>query len=143
MSDKCAAIIELHRTGKINSEIIKLLKAPKSPVSHTVNRFEELSSAKDRPRSDRPQTSRTPKVINAVRARIRRNPMRPIRKIAREIDLSEKTVKNIVQTDLKFLPIKLQTCHHLANLQKKIRSSKNSAEQNEVRYGHRRDHFLR
>ena len=35
MSDKRAAIIELHRAGKTNSEIVKLLKAPRSTVLHT------------------------------------------------------------------------------------------------------------
>ena len=32
MSVKCAAIIELHCMGKTNSEIVKLLKAPRSTV---------------------------------------------------------------------------------------------------------------
>ena len=49
MSDKCAAIIELHRAGKTNSEIVKLIKAPGSTVYHTVSRFKELQSTKDRP----------------------------------------------------------------------------------------------
>ena len=44
MSDKRAAIIELHRAGKTNSEIVKLLKAPRSTVYHTVSRFKELQS---------------------------------------------------------------------------------------------------
>ena len=53
MSDKHAAIIELHCTGKTNSEIVKLLKAPRSTVYHMVSRFKELQSAEDRPRSGR------------------------------------------------------------------------------------------
>ena len=84
MSDKCAAIIELYRAGKTNSQIINLLKTPKSTVSHTVNRFKELNSTEDRPRSGRPRTSRTPKAINAVGTRIRRNPIRSLRKMARK-----------------------------------------------------------
>ena len=47
MSDKHAAIIELHCAGKTNSEIVKLLKAPRSTVYHTVSRFKELQSTKD------------------------------------------------------------------------------------------------
>ena len=74
MSDKRAAIIELHRAGKTNSEIVKLLKAPRSTVYHTVSRCKELQSTEDRPQNGRPRSSRTPKMINAVRARIRRNP---------------------------------------------------------------------
>ena len=70
MSDKRAAIIKLHRAGKTNSEIVKFLKAPRSTVYHMVSRFKELQSTEDRPRSGRPQSSRTPKMINAVRSRI-------------------------------------------------------------------------
>ena len=42
MSNKRAAIIELHCAGKTNSEIVKLLKAPRSTVYYTVSRFKEL-----------------------------------------------------------------------------------------------------
>ena len=54
MGDKCAAVIELHRAGMTNSEIGKLLKAPRSTVYHTISRFKELQSAEDRPQSGRP-----------------------------------------------------------------------------------------
>ena len=54
MSDKHAAIIELHRAGKTNFEIVKLLKAPRSTVYHTVSRFKELQSTENCPRSGRP-----------------------------------------------------------------------------------------
>ena len=39
MSAKCVTIIELHRTGKTNSEVMKLLKAARSTVYFTVTRF--------------------------------------------------------------------------------------------------------
>ena len=54
MSDKRAAIIELYRAGKTNSEILKVIKASRSTVYHTVSRCKELQSAEDRPRSGRP-----------------------------------------------------------------------------------------
>ena len=66
MCDKRAAIIELQHVGKTNSEIIKLLKASKSTVYHTINRLKELISTEDLPRSGRPRASHTRKVINAV-----------------------------------------------------------------------------
>ena len=83
MSNKRAAIIELHRAGKTKPEIVKLLKAPKSTVYHTLRRFKELGTTEDRPRSGRPRTSRTPKMIKAVKARINRNPRRSMRKMAK------------------------------------------------------------
>jgi len=118
MSDKRAAIIELHRAGKTNSEIVKLLKAPRSTVYNTVGRFKELQSTDDRPRSGRPRSSRTPKMINAVRARIRRNPKRSLRAMACDMNVSEKTIRNIVKIDLKMSSFKMQTRQHLTDLQK-------------------------
>ena len=119
MSDKRAAIVELHRAGKTNSEIVKLLKAPRSTVYHTVSRCKELQSTEDRPQSGRPRSSLTPKMINAVRTRIRRNPKRSMRAMARDMNVSEKTIRNIVKTDLKMSSLKMQTCQHLTDLQKK------------------------
>ena len=49
MSAKCAAIIELHCMGKTNSEIVKLLKAPRSTVYYTATRFQKLKSSEDCP----------------------------------------------------------------------------------------------
>ena len=57
MSAKRAAIIELHRIGKTNSEIMKLLKAARSTVYYTVMRFQELKSTEDRRRCVRRQRS--------------------------------------------------------------------------------------
>ena len=57
MSAKHAAIIELHRAGKTNSEIVKLLKVARSTVYYTVTRFRELKSTEDRPRCGRPRSS--------------------------------------------------------------------------------------
>ena len=52
--------------------IIKQLKVPKSTVYDTVGRFKELSDDKDRPRSGRPRTTLTPKIIKAARKRVGR-----------------------------------------------------------------------
>ena len=57
MSAKRVAIIEHHRMGKTNSEIVKLLKAARSTVYYTVMRFQELKSTEDHPRCGRQQSS--------------------------------------------------------------------------------------
>ena len=130
MSDKCAAIIELHHTGKTNSVIVKLLKASRSTVYQMVSRCKELQSTEDRPQSGRPQSSQMPKMINAVRARIQCNPKRCKRAMACDMNVSEKTIRSIVKTDLKMSSIKMQTCWHLTDLQReKTGSSKGSSEQ--------------
>ena len=121
ISDKCAAIIELHCTEKTNSAIVKLLKAPRSIVYHMVSRFKVLQSTEDRPRSGRSRISWTPKMINAVRARIRHNSKRSMRAMARDMNVSEKTIRNIVKIDLKMSSFKMQTRQHFTDLQKEKR----------------------
>ena len=59
-------------------------------------------------------------MINAVRARIRRNAKRSIRAMAGDMNVSEKTIRNIVKTDLK-MSLKMQTRQHLTDLQKEKR----------------------
>ncbi|KAF2364586.1 Homeobox domain-like [Trinorchestia longiramus] len=63
---KTVAIIGLHRAGKTKPEIVKLLKAPKLTVYHTLARFKEVGTTGDCPRSGRPRTFRTPKNIKEV-----------------------------------------------------------------------------
>ena len=135
MSDKRAAIIEPLRAGKTNSEIVKLLKVPRSTVYHTVSRFKELQSTEDRPRSGRPRSSRTSKMINTVRARIRRNPKRSMRAMAHDINVSEKTIRNIVQTHLKMSSLKMQTRQHLTDLQKEKRVARAKIFLNKLKAG--------
>ncbi|XP_076044978.1 uncharacterized protein LOC143027553 [Oratosquilla oratoria] len=115
------AIIELHRAGKTNSEIIKLLKVAKSTVYHVVNRFKELGTSEDRRRSGRPRTARTKKVVNAVRERMRRNPKRSIRKLAKDMNVSNTSMRTIVRKDLRLSPYKMRKRQFLTPLQKQKR----------------------
>ena len=97
---KSHAIIKLHCTGVSNSMIIKQLKVPKSTMYDTVARFKELGDDKDLPGSGHSRTARTSKIIKAACARVRRNPKRSIRKMAQEMNISPKTIRTIVKTDL-------------------------------------------
>ena len=67
-------------------------------------------------------------MINAVRARIRHNPKRSMRAMSRDMNVGEKTIKNIVKTDLKMSSLKMQTRQHLTDFQKeKTGSSEDSS----------------
>ena len=106
-------ILELKKQGNGVREIARTLKIAPSTVSDIIKRFEDSESVDDMPRSGRPRTSRTPKLIKVVRERIRRNPRRSMRKMARELQISEGSVRNIVKKDLRLRPYKLQKAHLL------------------------------
>ena len=97
--NKREAIIHLHCAGRTNSEITKTLKVEKSTVYHVVNRFKELCTSEDHPRSGRPRTARTKKVIKAVREKVRRNSKRSARQMAKDMNVSVTSMRTIVKND--------------------------------------------
>lgn len=94
------AIIALHQKGKKPKEIISALKLPQSTVYKAIKRYNELGTSEDRPRSGRPVTATTPKMIKRVRERIRRNPVRSMRKMASQLGISDYSVRKIVHNRL-------------------------------------------
>ena len=111
------AIIQLHCAGKTNPEIIKLLKAPRSTVWKVVKRYQDLGTTSDWPRCGRPRTART----SVIKERIRRNLKRSMRKMAKSLDMDEKSVRTIVKEDLKLSPFKMTNRQQLTDLQKQKR----------------------
>ncbi|XP_014788625.1 uncharacterized protein LOC106882455 [Octopus bimaculoides] len=104
-------IIEQHEKGMCPPEIFKLgknLKINRMLIKRTIDRYQETSSIKDRQRSGHPRTSRTPKLIKNVREKIRRNPRRSMRRMAKEEQTSPRITRRICKSDLKLSPYKLQ-----------------------------------
>ena len=85
-------MVELNCAGKTNSQIIDLLKVAKSTVYHVVKRFKELGTSKDCPRSGRPWSERTKRVNKFVRESVRRNLKRWIRKLAKDFQISKRSI---------------------------------------------------
>ena len=64
--------------------------------------------AEDRPRSGRPRTARTKKVIKAVRERVKRNPKRSARQMAKDMNVSVASMRAILKNDLQLSPYKMR-----------------------------------
>lgn len=87
------AVIALHKCDKSVTEIynlLKKLKINKTFIYRTIERYNETFSVSDRKKSGRPRTVRTPKIIKAVKERIRRNPLRKQKILARGLKISKK-----------------------------------------------------
>lgn len=97
------AVIALHKCGmekrKILTTLMKL-KISRSFVFRTIKRFEETSGIADRQRSGRPRTSRSVRVVKAVQARIRRNPLRKQKIMSLEMGVTQRTMSRITREDL-------------------------------------------
>ena len=101
-------IIQLHCSGRTNKENNKLLKVAKFMVCHVVNKFKELGTFEDRPRSERPRIARTKKVIKDVRERERSNPKRSVRQMAKDMMVSLASMRTILKNVLQLSPYKIR-----------------------------------
>ncbi|KAI1694961.1 papain family cysteine protease domain-containing protein [Ditylenchus destructor] len=108
MSSKRAAIIELYKQGQGVNNIARLLKMHKQSVIRAVSRFKELGTLEDRPRSGRPPDVRVQKAKKAIKAKLRRNPKRSMRMLAKEGEISNRTVRRLVNDELRKQSLKLQ-----------------------------------
>ena len=110
-------VVSLFQTGFSASDILKRMKnenVNRMFVYRTIKRFKETQSIIDRPRSGRPRSARTPRLKNNVHCRIRRNPRKSIRKMAREFSVNHETMRKLVREDLGLKSYKRKAVHHLS-----------------------------
>ena len=67
-------IIELHKCGLSNAAIGKRLLEAKGTVRDIVHHWKTTGNIEPKPKSGRPRSVRTPKLITKVRNKISRNP---------------------------------------------------------------------
>lgn len=121
MESKREAIVSLHQAGKSDSTIAKALCVARSTVWKAIRRHNEQGDFKDRPRCGRPRSKRTPSKIKVVRERVRRNPQRSMRKMAKETDMSARTMRRLVHEDLGMSSFVLQKRQTLSEASKQKR----------------------
>lgn len=127
--EKREAILRLHSMGKSCKEIanaLKIMKVTKSTAWYTIKRFKETKSLENRPKSGRPRSVRTKKLIQATRLKIFRNGRRSLRKMATDAGIKRESMRKIVREDLKMRPFHLQKRHLLsgATMEKRLARSK-------------------
>ena len=122
--EKRAAVIILHEAKTKPKAIARRLKMPVQTVRDAIKRYQETGGTSDRPRSGRPVTACTPENVNKVRCRVRRNPERSMREMAKSLDIDEKSVRNIVGKHLRLRSYKLGRGHYLTEAMKLKRLQK-------------------
>ena len=102
-------IVKLFARGERPDDIFRRLKfrgAKRNFIYIAIGRYRETDLAKDRTRSGRPRSARTPAAIKVVRERVRRKMNRSIRKTAVDMDVSIGTAHTIMTKDLGYKPYK-------------------------------------
>lgn len=121
---KRPAVNSLHDDGIAPAEIARMLSIPLSTVCRQIKRYEELGTAEDRRRSGRPVTACTPVNRDKIRHRIKRNPERSMRQMAKELGISEKSVRRVVKIQLGRRSYKLRKGQLLSERMKRQRLQK-------------------
>ena len=96
MTENRAAIVALHRAGKSNSDIAKTLSIGRSTVWKTLKQFNKRGDLSDRPRSGRPRSQQSKPISKRILEKIRRNPKRSIRRLAKTSEMSPRTMRPVM-----------------------------------------------
>lgn len=130
MEDRRNLVKKYFNEGKLPAQIFKMLRktgVSESFVKYTIKRLRETGSIKNRPKSGRPRSARTKKLIKAVRERIRRNPERSARKLAADFQVSNTTMRRVLKNDLQLKPYKKRKLHGLTTKQREKRVKRSRA----------------
>ena len=81
-------IRDLLSAGRSPMKVSKALNVPRGRVYFIRNKFLETGEVTRRPGSGRPRSAHTPNVIRSIKRRIIRNPVRSMRRMAKEVNVS-------------------------------------------------------
>ena len=104
-------------------------------MRRTVKRFRDAEDLRDRPRKGTLRSKRIPYGVKAVREQIRRYPGGSILKIALQSAGNPRTMRRIVQDDLKMLSFTLQRKHTLTDAHKQKSLNRSIALLREMKSG--------
>lgn len=99
MEAKRRAILDLVHAGKSTMEISRALNVHRNTVNNVRKLFSETQDVKKRSGGSR-KSVRTKRVIQNVRRRVKTNPWRSMRKMAKQMGVSNTTMQRIVKKDL-------------------------------------------
>ena len=105
------------------SEIFQLMKevVSRRGVYKAVKRFKDTGTCAPRIRSNPERTVRTKKLIKKVREKLRRNPARSARQLAKDYSVSVSSMQRILKDDLQSYPYKFTKRHLLSEATKEQR----------------------
>uniref|UniRef100_A0A1I8AJ17 Helix-turn-helix domain-containing protein n=1 Tax=Steinernema glaseri TaxID=37863 RepID=A0A1I8AJ17_9BILA len=95
------SVISLFKLGRSGPDIRRLLKLHRMEVKRVLNRYKQTGSIRNRKRQRFECPVRTSVMIEAVRDRVKRNPNRSMRKMAKELNISGKSMRRVIREDLK------------------------------------------
>ena len=108
-----AAIIAMHNASNRQCDIAQVLKITPNKVYRAVKLFKELNTLQYRPRSGCPASANTSRNRSITCKRIKTNPKRSMRKMVKDLKISDRSVRRIVKNQLGYYHYKFQKFHYL------------------------------
>jgi transposase len=99
--EKREAIVAALLAGKCTKVIVEECKVSEKTIYNVKRCLKEGKGLAHQSGAGRPKSVTTPRLINAIKSRVARNPVRTMRGMARDLNVSEKTVRRIVKKNLK------------------------------------------
>uniref|UniRef100_A0A6P4F0R8 Uncharacterized protein LOC108045962 n=1 Tax=Drosophila rhopaloa TaxID=1041015 RepID=A0A6P4F0R8_DRORH len=124
MDFKRNSVIALHLAGKSQPSIVrelKLLKVNKVFVYRTITRYNDTGSIAKRHGGGHQKTATSREMVQKVKKRLERNPRRSANQMAKELKISDRSIRRILKNDLKVKPYKIQKAHDLTSKQRQVR----------------------
>ncbi|KAF2879859.1 hypothetical protein ILUMI_26316 [Ignelater luminosus] len=124
MEFKRNSVIALYLAGKSQSAIVRELehiKVNRKFVYRTINRYNETGSVVKRYGGGPKKTATSPEMVRKVKKRLERNPRRSGNQMAKELNISQSSIRRILQNELQVKAYKKQKAHDLTPNQKKVR----------------------
>ena len=94
------AVIKHYQSRMAHKDIAMALKIHRSTVYRIIDKFKATGSTQRQSGQGRPRSIRTPQAVKAVRDRIRRNPVRSLRKMSKDMEISTTTMRRIIKDDI-------------------------------------------
>lgn len=130
MQSKRHAIVALFLAGKRPKDILCDLEpigVGERLIHRTIKRYKETNSVEKRYGGGRRRSVTTPENIKKLAECLRRNPRRSARKLARDIGISNASLRRILKRDLQVKAYKIQKVHGLSEKQRQVRLERSAA----------------
>ncbi|CAK9817980.1 hypothetical protein ANTPLA_LOCUS9580 [Anthophora plagiata] len=123
MDFKRNSVIAAYLAGKSVPSIVRELQhlsMNKMFAHRTINRYNDIGSVKKRYNGGRKKTATNTEMVRKVKKRIEQNPKRSVNKMAKELNVSRWSIRQILKNELLLKPYKIQKVHELNAAQMKV-----------------------
>lgn len=124
MEFKRNSVIALYLAGKSQPAIVRELKhlnVNKVFVYRTITRYNNTGSIAKRHGGGHQKTATLREMVRKVKKRLERNPRRSANQMAKELKISDRSIRRIMKNELKVKPYKFQKAHDLTPKQQQVK----------------------